>query len=45
MDLNLSISGYSHDFGILRAIFGSDNNKAEYTCSNASHLVSFDLRD
>ena len=41
----MSISGYSHEFGILRAIFGSDTNKAEETCSNTSHLVAFNLRD
>ncbi len=45
IDLNLSISGSSHEIGILRAIFGSDTNKAEETCSDTSYLVAFDLHD
>ncbi len=44
-ELNFSISGSSHEIGILRAIFGSDTNKTEETCSNTSYLVAFDLRD
>ena len=33
-----------HEFGVLRAVLGSNANEAKKACSNASYLLTLNLR-